>query len=148
MGEMPVEIIEQLRLALLNDLRMVADQLQAFCSQVETALANQPTDLEPLQYSFLDVATKIQVGIRLHERLGWPGEPITHHTRTMRKPDEYDLALETLIRYRLRLVTELLADDLELTSKTRVIDRVQLITGFLRDSGITPSAATQVQPIA
>lgn len=145
---MPPSVVEQLRLALLSDLRTVADELHPINAGIEMELASPSPNLEQLQIRFLKLATTIQIRIRLHERVGWPGEPITPTSLSFGDDDEKDLALDILGLYRSQLFARLISGSVEMNEKERLLDGMRLITDFFSVGAIDPQAAIEVRRIA
>ena len=148
MSDMPPSVVEQLRLALLGDLRTVADELHPISAGIEVELASPSPNLEQLQIRFLELAATIQTRIRLHERIGWPGEPITPTSLSFGDDDEKDLALDILSLYRNQLFARLISGSVEMNEKERLLDGMRLITDFFSVGAIDPQAAIEVRRIA
>lgn len=145
---MPPSVVEQLRLALLSDIRTVADALHGIGNGIEAELASPSPNLGSLQSRFLEVATTIQTRTRLHERIGWPGEPITPATLSFNDDEEQDLALEILGRYCDQLFTRLISGKVEVNEKQRLLDGLRLLTDFFCVGAIDPQTAINVRRIA
>lgn len=147
MSDMPPSVAEQLRFALLSDIRTVADALRNVSERIEAELASPSPNLEELQHSFLEIATTIQTRTRLHEKIGWPGEAISSVTLSFGDDDEKDLALEILHRYRDQLFVSLISGGVELNDKRRVLDGLSLLTDFLHVCRVDPQVPISVRRI-
>jgi hypothetical protein len=106
-----LSVVEQLRLALLSDIRTVADTLGSISDEIDTELSNgRALNLESIQTRFFGVAITLPARTRLHERLGWPGEPVSAALMLSLDYEERVLALEILFSYRAR-VTDGVGDE-------------------------------------
>lgn len=132
------QLVEQLRFALLSDIRTVAETLNRISDRIDAELASASPNLDPLQESFLEIVTTLKTRTRLHERIGWPGEQLTSAPLSFTNPEELDLALEILGHYRHRLAMRL-ADTPE-RDQPPLVDSVELISAFLHAAQINPHA--------
>jgi hypothetical protein len=143
MIDMPPSVAEQLRLALLSDLRTVAETLNGISDRVDAELASPSPNLRHLQTRFLELAATLEIRKRLHERIGWPGEPITAATLTLSNWDEKNLALEILAHYHQRLTTQLA--DANASERPPLIQGLRLLTDFLQVATIEPESTIHLR---
>lgn len=135
-----VIVVEQLRFALLSDIRTVAKTLNRISDGIDAELASASPNLDSLQERFLEIATTLATRTHLHERIGWPGERITSAPLSFTSVEERDLALEILSHYRHRLATR----HIDAPDSAPPVDTVELLTGFLRSTRLVvdPPATT------
>ncbi len=143
MSDIPPSEIEQLRLALLDDVRVVAETLHSISDQIENELDEPAPNLLPLHIRFLSLTRTIETRTRLHARLGCPGERIATWMLTFGDSEEWGLALEILAHYRRRLA-RLLANAPE-SEKPPLRKSVQLLADFLHISHIDPESTIAVR---
>jgi hypothetical protein len=145
MIDLPPSVVEQLRLALLSDVRTIADALNRISDEIDVELAGPSPNLGPLQNRFLDLTVRIETRTRLHARLGFPGEPIATWMLTFSDSEEREIALEVLDRYRGRVFEKLISGEVEMNEKDGLLDSVRLLTDFLCVSHIDPDSAIELR---
>jgi hypothetical protein len=145
MSDIPPSVIEHLRVALLNEVRTLAETLHSISDDIDAELAQPSPNVEPLQVRFLDLAVTLQTHMRLHARLGCPSERIATWMLTFRDSEERDLAHAILDRYRDQLFTRLTSGELKVIEKEPLLKTLGLLTDFLRVTRIDPDSTIELR---
>lgn len=134
------EVLLELRLALVAELRSVGEELLAILAEPETLLASGALETLEKRRHWREVTRAITTRHELHEIAGWPGEPFTHQTVT--GDPHCALALEVLTRRRDTLAAEAARDALDPEQIASASETVARLSRFLEDAAIEPERIT------
>ncbi len=104
----PPEVLVELRLALLADIRSVAEELLAIIGELESVAVGDEADVAAKRRRCRDVAAAVKTRHELHQVVGWPGQPLAE--RTITGHAQCALAIALLTRHRDTLAARLAQD--------------------------------------
>ena len=134
------EVLRELRLALVAELRSVGEELLAILAEPETALAGGALQILEKRRRWREVTRAITTRHELHEIAGWPAEPPAQ--RTITGDPHCALAIEILTRRRDTLAAQPTRDDLDPEQTATAHDAVGHLSRFLDDAAIEPERVT------
>jgi hypothetical protein len=130
------EVLLELRLALVADLRSVGGELLAIIAEPKSALSGDVLEVVQKRRRWREVTAAIATRHELHEIAGWPGEPPAQ--RTLTGHEHCALAVEVLARRRETLVARLTRGDLDPKQAASIDETVRLLGVFLRGAPSNP----------
>jgi hypothetical protein len=130
----PPEVLVELRLALLPDIRSIGRELLAILGEIESIAADEKVDVAETRRHCRNLAAAIKTRHELHEVVGWPGQPLAEQTLTGR--EHCALAAEILARHRETLAARLTRHDLAQSERPSVCETLGILSAFLRDAQI------------
>jgi hypothetical protein len=130
----PPEVLVELRLALLSDIRSIGGELLAILGEVESVALGEKVDVAETSRRCRDLAADTRTRHELHEVVGWPGQPLAEQTLTGR--EHCALAAEILARHRETLAARLARHDLAQSERPVVCETVGMLGAFLRDAQV------------
>jgi hypothetical protein len=137
------EVLLELRLALVAELRSVGEELLAILAEPETTPAGGALEIIEKRRRWREVTRAITTRHELHEIAGWPAEPAAQ--RTLTRQEHCALAVEVLARRRDMLVARLAQGDLDPRQAASMNETVRLLGVFLRDAPSNPRRVTAVR---
>lgn len=127
---LPADVVHELRLALVTDLRSAAEDLVTVAAQLEISLTG---DMTASRTKIVEQTTTICHQRELHKAVGFPGDPL-QEVRLV-QPAHLDLAVTLLVEYRGGQAARLTqCASLGEAEKDRITDSVRLLTDFLRQA--------------
>jgi hypothetical protein len=126
---LPADVVDELRLALVNDLRSAAEDLARAAVDIGLANGNGATARTTIAAQTKAICQQRE----LHAAIGLPGDP-PKEVRLAR-PEHLDLAVKLLVEYRgaqAARVTQ--SQDLSDEDRGRATGSVRLLTDFLRQA--------------
>jgi len=137
--QLAVDVLTQLRLALLADLRSAADDLLQVIGRLEGAAASGQAT-ESARELLVQQTTAVRARHELHAVVGFPGEPL--NDVHLQGRDLCDLAVRVLAGHREVQVVRLTSGEPLLDEeKYKTIDTIRLLTDFLRYAAALPVEA-------
>lgn len=137
--QIAVDVLCQLRLALLADLRSVTEDLLQVIDRLEAAVSSGQGAV-PAHQLLVEKTSAIRARHELHEVVGFPGESLSDVHLQGR--ELCALAVRVLSDYREGQVVRLTGGEaLEEEEKYKTIDTVRLLTDFLRYAEALPVEA-------
>ena len=127
------EVLGELRVALLADLRSVRDEFFAILDEIESDLgrAVDVDELEDKRRRWRYSTAAMKVRQELHAIAGVGGAPLVERTITGR--DHCGLAVDVLMRHRHAQLARLAGPDVEDGEKAQVSETVERLGAFLDD---------------
>jgi len=128
---LPADVVHELRLALVKDLRSTAEDLATAAGRVQSDHANG--GLAPARDRLRPLDDLLCDQRELHTAIGLPGELLAEVR--LAKPDDLDLAVKLLVEHRGEQAARLNGPG-ELTDEERdeTTDSVRLLTDFLKQT--------------
>lgn len=127
------EVVAELRLALSAELNAVAAEMHAILTEVERSLSPSFDGFIPTHHRLRQVADSMRARHALHEQVGFPGQPL--RAEILDGPAA-QIAAESLSNRRDHHVSCLAAREVPQDERPAVIEKVQLLTSFLRDANL------------
>ena len=137
------DVLLELRLALVADLRSVGGELLAIIAEPESTLSGDALEVVQKRRRWRETTAAIATRHQLHEIAGWPGEPTAQ--RTLTGHEHCALTVEVLARRRETPVARLAQGDLDPKGAARVNGTVGLLGVFLRDASSNPRRVAAVR---
>ena len=130
----PPEVVEELRIAVLEEIRIAAERLRLLVSDTGSDASDRAADVAAKHVSLHEVTRLIEERSLLQPLVGWPGTPVEE---LYIESEHRNLALTVLAQHRERQVEHLMSSPVVVDEdKPRLIARVRMLTSFLHEAGV------------